>query len=117
LHAYPGELPLTLSFQRDGDLHARLGDQLWTLVNEIEFQDDHLGGQMIGDIGTEDANRRPYRLHLDLKRRGQILNGAIIAISHLQEGVASGGAPGRRAGNALSHWAELKKQEKTGGNG
>jgi hypothetical protein len=61
---------------------------------------------MAGDIGTDDTHRRPYRLVLELKRRGESLNGAVIARTHLKE---EGGAPGKRAGNALSHWTELKK--------
>jgi hypothetical protein len=55
---------------------------------------------MMGDIGTEDANRRPYHLHVSLKLREHALNGAMIAMS----------LPGQRMGNALSHWVELKKQ-------
>ncbi len=42
----------------------------------------------------------PYWLALSLKLRGDVLNGAITVISR----------PGKRAGNALNHWVELKKQ-------
>jgi hypothetical protein len=54
---------------------------------------------MIGDIGTEDANRRPYHLHLDLLWRGEVLNGAVTAISVSE----------KRMGHAFSHFAELRK--------
>jgi CubicO group peptidase (beta-lactamase class C family) len=111
VHTYRGAIPLTLWFKRSGDVHARLGTQLKTLLNDVTFDNDSrkLGGQMAGDIGTEDANRRPYRLHLDLRFRGDTLSGSMVAISHLEG--APGGAPGRRVGNALSHWAELRRQE------
>lgn len=56
-------------------------------------------GRMAGHIGTEDANRKPYYLELTLRRRGEVLNGAMTARSR----------PGRRSGNALSHWVEVKK--------
>jgi hypothetical protein len=40
-------------------------------------------------------------LQLSLKLRGDVLNGAMTAQSV---------AMGRRVGNALTHWAELKKE-------
>ncbi len=77
-----------------------MGDQLETLLNDVSFRNSYLSGRMIGDIGTEDANRRPYHSHLSLKLRGQTLNGAMTAIS----------LPGQKIGNALSHWMEIRKQ-------
>jgi CubicO group peptidase (beta-lactamase class C family) len=100
VHTYQGEVPLTLSFKESGDVHARLGEQMKTLVNDTKLEEDRLTGRMYGDIGTEDANRRPYHLHLDLKQRGDTLNGAIIAITQHPS----------RSGHALSHWTEMKKQ-------
>ena len=99
VHTYKGDIPLTFWFKESGDVHAQLGDQLKTLLNDVNFKDGYLDGRMMGDIGTEDANRRPYHLHVNLKLRGQVLNGSMTAIS----------IPGRRMGNALSHWVELKK--------
>lgn len=99
VHTYEGEIPLTFLFRESGDVHAQLGEQLKTLLNDVSFKEGYFGGRMMGDIGTEDANRRPYHLHVTLKLRGQVLNGAMTAIS----------LPGRRMGNALSHWVELKK--------
>jgi CubicO group peptidase (beta-lactamase class C family) len=101
VHTYMGELPLTVWFKKSGDIHAQLGAQLKTLLNDVSFKNGYLGGRMMGDIGTEDANRKPYHLHVVLKLREQALNGVLIAIS----------LPGQRLGNALSHWVELKKQE------
>jgi CubicO group peptidase (beta-lactamase class C family) len=100
LYTYKAELPLTLRFLESGDVHARLGSQLKTLLNDPRWQDGYLSGRMTGDVGTEDANRRPYLLNLTLKLRGAVLNGPASAVS----------LPGRRAGNALTQWVELKKQ-------
>jgi CubicO group peptidase (beta-lactamase class C family) len=72
--AYSGELPFTLIFQPDGDVHARLGEQLITLVNDVAFVDGRLGGKLWGDIGTDDARRRPHQLQLDLTLRDGALN-------------------------------------------
>jgi CubicO group peptidase (beta-lactamase class C family) len=99
VHTDNGERPLALTFHADGDVHARLRDQLTTLLNDARLGDGWLTGRMAGDVGTPDANRRPYLLHADLKLRGDVLNGALIAIS----------PPEARLGNALSHWAELRR--------
>lgn len=100
VHTYKGELSFKLLFQPDGDVHAQLGSQLKTLLNRARFKDGYLSGSFAGDIGTEDANRTKYTLTLSLKLRGDVLNGAITAQS----------APGRRVGNALTHWVDLKKE-------
>jgi CubicO group peptidase (beta-lactamase class C family) len=100
VHTYKGELDFKLLFQQDGDVHAELGTQLKTLLNRVQFRDGYLSGSFAGDIGTEDANRTRYSLALSLKLRGAVLNGALTAQS----------LPGRRVGNALTHWVELKKE-------
>jgi CubicO group peptidase (beta-lactamase class C family) len=98
VHTYAGRLPLVLRFHEDGDVHARLGEQLWTLVNEPRLDDGWLTGKLTGDIRTADAARRPYDLHLDLRLRGPVLNGAVIVRS----------SPRTRLDSALSHWTELR---------
>jgi len=100
VHTYAGEREIVLKFLPSGDVHARLGTQLWTLLNDARISNGYLTGRFRGDIGTGDAARRPYVLSVSLKQRGDVLNGAVTALS----------VPGRRAGNALTHWAELKKQ-------
>jgi CubicO group peptidase (beta-lactamase class C family) len=101
LHTYQSDLPLTLQIFNSGEIHAKLGDQLVSLVNDVTFKDGYLSGQMLGDLGTDDVNRhRPYQLLLSLKLRGNVLNGGISALSSDRE----------RDYYALTHWTELKKQ-------
>src|SRR5262249_16623262 len=100
VHTYKGELDFKLLFQPDGDVHAQLGTQLKTLLNRVQFRDGYLSGVFTSDIGTEDANRTRYSLALMLKLRGAVLNGSMTAHS----------LPGRRIGNGLTHWVELKKE-------
>ena len=86
--------------EESGDVHVKLKDQLWTLLNNVRFEDGYLKGVIMGDIKTEDASRRPYDLHFDVKLRDNTLNGSLIAISR----------PAVRVGNALTQWIELSKQ-------
>src|SRR5262245_34091626 len=66
----------------------------------VQFKDGYLSGSFAGDIGTEDANRTRYTLALSLKLRGNVLNGAMTALS----------LPSSRLGMALTHWVELEKE-------
>jgi len=100
VHTHKGDVGITLWFRESGDVHVRLGDQLKTLLNSVTRGDNRVVGVFTGDIGTEDANRTAYDLHLTLALRGDQLGGTLIAISR----------PGKRVGNALSHWVELKKR-------
>ena len=91
---------LALAIDDGGRVHVQLGDQLWTLLNNARFNGEYLRGGFKGDIGTEDANRTDYVLSLELKLRDDILNGAVTAIT----------LPNVRLGNALTHWAELRRR-------
>jgi CubicO group peptidase (beta-lactamase class C family) len=99
LVTYASELPLELQVSESGQVLARVGRQMQMLVNDVRWEDGFLTGRLLSDIHTEDANRRPYFVALTLKLRGSVLNGAASAIS----------LPGKRAGNALTSWVELKK--------
>ncbi len=100
VHTHRAPLPFTLEIKTDGDVHARLGAQLQTLLNRAALRDGYLTGTMMGDIGTEDASRTPHTLSVTLKLRGGALVGGITAMS----------LPAKRVGNALTHWVELKKE-------
>ena len=91
---------LALAIDEGGRAHVQLGDDLWTLLNSARFDGEYLRGGFRGDIGTEDATRTDYVLSLELKLRGDVLNGSVTAIT----------LPNVRLGNALSHWAELHRR-------
>ena len=100
VHTHRAPLDFTLEIKSDGDVHARLGSQLQTLLNRVTLRDGYLTGTMMGDIGTEDASRTPHTLSVTLRLRGSLLVGGMTAMS----------LPAKRVGNALTHWVELKKE-------
>jgi CubicO group peptidase (beta-lactamase class C family) len=100
VHTYEHELPVELWFQDDGDVHVKFEGQLATLLTGARFRDGVLRGRLHADLGTVDVNRTKHELHLEVKQRGDVLNGSLIAMSFR--------AP--RVGNALTHWIEVKKQ-------
>ena len=99
IQTYAGDHALALTFQPDGDIHIQLDDQFKTLLNQPQYVNDTLTGNFNGDIGAGDAAKHPYHLRLNLKKRGNALNGPTHAIS----------TPRNRSGNALSYWTELVK--------
>lgn len=99
IHTYNGDLPLHLTFQSDGDIHIKLANQMTTLLNDPVFKDNTLTGRFNADIGTNDANKHPNHLRLNLKLRNQALNGPTHVIS----------TPHNRSGNALSYWTKVEK--------
>jgi CubicO group peptidase (beta-lactamase class C family) len=96
---YEGAKEVELRVEGSGAIYVRLGSEPWTLLNDARYTEQTLTGLFAGDIGTRDANRRPYRLRLEVKLRGNVLNGGLIAQS----------LPANRVGNALTHWIELKR--------
>ena len=99
IETYQDTLPLKMWLTGSGKAEAQVGDQPRAEVLRAAFKGGRLKAEIKGDVGTPDAGRRRYRLALDLKLRGDILNGSATALS----------TPGRPLGNALSYWAELKR--------
>jgi len=100
VHTYRQELPVVMWFNASGDVHAQLGDQPTSRVNDPGFDKGWFTGKMPGNIGTPDANRRPYDLQWELTLREGRLSGALYAV---------GRHPSR--GLMLGHWVQLQKQE------
>lgn len=100
LVTYDKDVPVELRFLASGDVHAKVGQQLTTLVNAAHFDNDRFTGELAARIGTADTERYEYSLQLSLRLRGDVLNGGATAM-HVE-------AP--RVRNALTHWLELRKQ-------
>lgn len=99
LSTYTRDIPVELRFLPDGNVHAKLGDQLTTLVNEAQFKDGLFTGELVSRIGTPDTERGEYTISLSLKLRGGVLNGTAHALCFVP-----------RMRNALAHWIELRKE-------
>lgn len=99
VETYAGKRRLQMWAQPDGDVKLQLDHELVTILNGSALHNGMLTGEFAGDIRTDDANRRPYHLHLRAKLRGEKLNGALTSKS----------LPDFKSGNALSHWVELTR--------
>jgi len=100
LETYTKALPVEFKFLPDGNVHAKVGDQLPTLVDAASFKDGVFQGSLNARIGTPDAERMRYVVELNLHLRGDVLNGAATAV----------GEDVPRVRNAVTQWLELKKQ-------
>ncbi len=99
VHTYDGEVPLSLDFQPDGDVHVRLGEQLETLLSDARFIDGALTGQFAGDLGLDDTVGHRH-LRLDFRLRDGALEGPLTALAFPAD-------EGERMRNALSFWTLL----------
>jgi CubicO group peptidase (beta-lactamase class C family) len=100
LVTYQGEAPLRLVVQPDGDVHVRVGDQLETLLSNATFQGGFLRGRFAGKVPFDDARGRDYQVQLELKLRDDVLNGSATTQT----------LPDAWGNNAVTHWAEVKRQ-------
>lgn len=98
VHTYKHDLPVTLWFRESRDVQAQLGEQMKILIKDARFEKETFTGRMTGDIGTPDANRRPYYLDWNVTLRSETLKGVLNVV-------------GRETsrGVGLGYWVELKR--------
>jgi hypothetical protein len=99
VETHQGNHEVTLWFERNGDVHARFGQHSRIAVREPRLDGSAFTGKMDGDIGTEDARRRPYELQLDLTLRDNSLNGTLYAMAK----------PSIKRSLRLGSWVELHR--------
>jgi len=99
VETYEGSHEVTLRVAESGAAYVRIDDGRWALLNNSSFFGETLRGALVGNLQTPDIARRPYDLRLEVKLRGDTLNGSITALS----------LPADRGGNAITHWIELHR--------
>jgi CubicO group peptidase (beta-lactamase class C family) len=97
IHTWKESIPVEMWFKPDGDIHIQMRGQYRSLLNGARIEEGFLRGSFQSNIGTDDARRFPYNLHLRLKMRNRRLSGSITASSTIPQG------------NVLSYWIELEK--------
>ncbi len=101
LRTWDGDRSVRLEVRDDGDVHARVGDQLETVLNDPELEDGAFTGRMWGRLPTPDAARRPrHRLAMELLVAGDTLRGQLTAVTVTDP-----------TGFALSSYLELTRLE------
>ncbi len=106
IETYNERLPFMLDIREGDGAIARLGREEHP-VEDLQITNGRGYGVFDGDVRTDDAARYEYRVHLDLKPRGDLMNGAALTLSRIDGN--GGGAPGKRYGNALPYWTELRR--------
>jgi hypothetical protein len=109
VEAHTGDLRVSMEVDAAARIAiARVGRQPRVVLDRLRVDDGRLQGIMAGTIATPDTARYPHGLVADLRVRGDVLDGALIAVA-LPGSLAEGGAPGRRAGCALAHRVRLER--------
>jgi len=95
IRTHDGDFPITLSFKEPGDVQAWIGEQGPMPVANPRLVNGWLSGSIAATLDTLDGRMRPHRhMQLDLKLRGDVLNGAVVL----------------DIGNAISYWTELRRK-------
>eukprot|EP01047_Picozoa_sp_COSAG01_P079231 COSAG01_NODE_14946_length_1392_cov_351.592220_2_plen_103_part_00 len=94
----------------DSDVHAE-SEAPWALLDDAAVDvDGWLRGRFLSFLPVAAVNRRPYELHLELRRRDDCESqrhcGALIALS--PSGVGGDPEQAHKVGNALSYWASAR---------
>ena len=102
IKTYRGNIPLTFSIAASGEVQAKVGSQLRTLLNNPRFENEVMSGMMSGSLGTvEDTGADPYDLQFEeLHLRAGTLYGSVVTRPHA----------GARNFARLPYWVELKKE-------
>jgi CubicO group peptidase (beta-lactamase class C family) len=79
VRTWQSTIPIALDCKPDGDIHIKLGDQLESVLNEVQFQDGNLVGRFAGNIPTEDAKRHPHSVVLNVWFEKNRLRGEVSA--------------------------------------
>lgn len=72
-------LPISITFQPDGDVHVKLDTQMEMLLNAVHWEGTALVGRFAGTIPTPDARRWPHEVLLSLRLRNGTLSGMAVA--------------------------------------
>ncbi len=96
------ELEITSSNTAIVHCHGTVQD-----VQELHWRSGRIFGMFDADLEASEILKSPYRIHLDLSERSDSLSGVALTMTTLLDG--PGGAPGKRFGNALGFWTELKR--------
>lgn len=99
METYRQNVAATLEIRANGEIVAKFGDQIPSLVDQPTWRDGWLRGMLRARIGTPDTERFPYLVSLDLRRQGGELSGSATALDE----------DGPRTRNALSHWIQFTK--------
>ncbi len=80
VEAYTGPRPLQLEVRADGEVLARLGDAPPVPVRRVALRNDVLTGGLWGDLSPELGDGRPTSLQLELRLRGDRIDGGLSAM-------------------------------------
>jgi len=84
---HEGEIPVTMLFQKDGDIFitlktSRLDAVCPKKINRVSYNNGRLMGIFSSAIPTGDANRHPHYIVLDVNLSGNRLVGFVCAVSN-----------------------------------
>jgi CubicO group peptidase (beta-lactamase class C family) len=86
IKTFKDEIPVTMSFQVDGDIHIQLSNQYRTLLNNATVLKNDLKGDFIGKIPNEEGFSYQHKISIYLKMKNTKLYGYITSYFETEKG-------------------------------
>jgi hypothetical protein len=86
IKTFKGEIPVTMSFQADGDIHVQLSNQNRTLLNNAAVLKNDLRGDFIGKIPNEQGFSHHHKISIYMKMKDTKLYGYITSYFETAKG-------------------------------
>lgn len=77
IRTFEETVPVTMTFQKDDDIHIKIGNQRKTLLNRARFDNKWLTGSSYGTIPSGDAKRHPHDISYKMMLKGGRLVGYV----------------------------------------
>ena len=74
-----GQVPLTLLFQPDGDVHVKVERHLETILSDVGYREGLLTGRFLADLPMEEAAGHPHAITISIRLKGNRLSGSVTS--------------------------------------
>ncbi len=89
IKTFKDEIPVTMLFQTDGDIHIQLNNQYSTLLNNAAVLKNDLRGDFLGKIPNEQGFSYHHKISLYMKMKNTKLSGYISSYFETGKGIFS----------------------------
>ena len=74
-----GQVPITLLFQPDGDIHVEIERQPETILSNIGYREGLLSGRFLADLPMEEAAGHAHAVTISIRLKGNYLSGFVTS--------------------------------------
>ncbi len=77
INTYEGSIPVSMTFQPDGDIHIQLKDQYKTLLHDPGMEEGFLRGSFYGTVFKKETQDRLHNITLRIRLKDKTIQGSV----------------------------------------